>query len=82
MGLRPALFLFLLVMGALFELSKIEVEYDSNHIHGAVAATGAALTKPIRVEHKARLIGELDTGRVFPLIPRVKRGVMKITRLA
>jgi hypothetical protein len=63
--------------GALFELSKIKVECDSNHIHGAVAATGAALTKPIRVEHKARLIGELHTGCVFPLVPRVKGGVIK-----
>jgi hypothetical protein len=63
--------------GALFELSKIKVECDSDHIHGAVATTGAALTKPISVEHKARLIGELHTGRVFPLVPRVKRGVIK-----
>ena len=41
-----------------------------------MAAAGAALTKPIGVQHKARLIRELHTGRVFPLVPRVG-GVIK-----
>ena len=61
----------------LLDLSQIKVECDSNHIHGAVAAAGAALTKPIRVQHKARLIRELHTGCVLPLIPRVIRRIVK-----
>ena len=62
---------------SLLELSEIKVECDSNHIHGAAAATGAALTKQVCVEHKVRLMRELNTCRVLPVIPRVKPGIIK-----
>lgn len=62
---------------SLLELSEIKIECDSNHVHGAAAATGAGLPKQVCVEHEAGLMRELNTGRVLPVIPRVKPGIIK-----